>query len=259
MIRAAVNLKVVDGYLSRLKLAKRQQLYLQAARAAAGPVRNELRKAWRAAKRRRSRVVRKIAAAQEIRVYRGQRGAQRGAASVAVGTNYKRGGSVKIWHLIERGFQHYGGGSNSVYKPKDRRAVDTQAREDAWAQSAHDAQLNTEVSNNTQSTKYGKQRLMQARVGARKAFRAQFPEDTKHRQAAYMIRQSNLKAARGGVVANRKRILGRHISEPIAMIWSKKIGRIAARHAEKLAWYQIDGKRGGSAKPNIAATIQDLA
>lgn len=251
MIMATVNQDVLNQYFKRLNKAKQADLYRQAARAAANPVRNELRRAWRATKRRSGAVTKKIAAAQEIRVYKAKRGANAGTTTISVGTNYKRGGSVKLWHILERGFQHYGGGKGNVYTPRDARAIDTAKREDAVAMAAHDAQLVHEVASGTEKSKYGRQRLAQARHKARSEFRAQNPEDTKHRQAAYVSHQVALKSARGSVVANRKRVLGLHISGPIAQSWIARVAPLAAKYAREMAWYQIDGKRTGAAKPRI--------
>jgi hypothetical protein len=255
MIAAKVDLKVINGYIERLTLAGRAKVYAQAAREAANPVRNELRRAWRKAKRRSGKITRKIAAAQEVRVFVSQRRSAnrgKGVATVMVGTNYKRGGSVKLWHLLERGYQHYGGGSNSVYTPRDARARDTEKREDAHAQAAGEIQIAREVMLGTEGTKYSRQRVAQQRHQARMDFRRMNPIDTLHRRLAWASKQSAMKSARGGVIANRKRILGRHISEPIARLAKAKLPAIAAQHAQRLAWYQIDGRKGGAAKPKFS-------
>lgn len=252
MIAAKVDLKVINGYIERLTLAGRAKVYAQAAREAANPVRNELRRAWRKAKRRSGKITRKIAAAQEVRVFVGQRGGRKGVATVMVGTNYKRGGSVKLWHLLERGYQHYGGGSNSVYTPRDARARDTEKREDAHAKVAGDGQIAHEVLMGSEGTKYARQRVAQVRHEARIQFRQNNPADTAHRRAAFASKQSAMKSARGGVIANRKRILGRHISEPIARLAKERLPAIAAQHAQRLAWYQIDGRKAGAARPKFS-------
>lgn len=252
MITAKVDLKVFNGYIERLTIAGRAKVYAQAARDAANPVRNELRRAWRKAKQRSGKVTRKIAAAQEIRVFVGQRGGRKGIATVMVGTNYKRGGAVKLWHILERGFQHYGGGSNSVYTPRDARSRDTEKREDEYARVAGEAQIAKEVDMGTEGTKYARQRVASVRSQARYQFRARNQADTAHRQAAWATKQKALKSARGGVVANRNRILGRHISEPIARLAKELIPALAAQHAQRLAWYQIDGRKGGAAKPKFS-------
>jgi len=252
MIAAKVDLKVINGYIERLTLAGRAKVYAQAAREAANPVRNELRRAWRKAKRRSGKITRKIAAAQEVRVFVGQRGGRKGVATVMVGTNYKRGGSVKLWHLLERGYQHYGGGSNSVYTPRDARVRDTEKREDEVARVFGEGQIAREVQMGTEGTKYARQRVAQARHEGRVWFRQNNPGDTAHRRAAWASKQSAMKSARGGVIANRKRILGRHISEPIARLAKERLPAIAAQHAQRLAWYQIDGRRAGAAKPKFS-------
>ena len=252
MIAAKVDLKVINGYIERLTLAGRAKVYAQAAREAANPVRNELRRAWRKAKRRSGKITRKIAAAQEVRVFVGQRGGRKGVATVMVGTNYKRGGSVKLWHLLERGYQHYGGGSNSVYTPRDARARDTEKREDEVARVAGDGQIAHEVLMGTEGTKYARQRVAQVRHQARVWFRQNNPADTAHRRAAWASKQSAMKSARGGVIANRKRILGRYISEPIARLAKERLPAIAAQHAQRLAWYQIDGRKAGAARPKFS-------
>lgn len=251
MITAKVNLKVLNGYIERLTIAGRAKVYAQAARDAANPVRNELRRAWRKAKQRNGKVTKKIAAAQEIRVFVGQRGGRKGVATVSVGTNYKRGGAVKLWHILERGFQHYGGGSNSVYTPRDARARDTEKREGAHAAAAGEGQKAKEVQMGTEGTKYARERVAQVRHQARVQFRQSNPADTAHRQAAWGAKQEAMKSARGGVVAKRKRILGRHISEPIARLAKERLPALAAQHAQRLAWYQIDGRKGGAAKPKF--------
>jgi len=114
-LRWSLNDHVLRNWLVSLKREERDRILSQAARKALNPVRNELRRAWRGAKRRRGTVTRKIAQYQEIRWRVPQRGAGKGYAYAEVGTNYARGGMAKLWHILEHGAAHYG--SHRTYRP----------------------------------------------------------------------------------------------------------------------------------------------
>lgn len=115
VVRYSLNDQMLRNFLVGLKREERDRILAQAARKALNPVRNELRRAWRGAKRRRGTVTRKIAQYQEIRWRVPQRGANKGFAYAEVGTNYARGGMAKLWHILEHGAAHYG--SHRTYRP----------------------------------------------------------------------------------------------------------------------------------------------
>lgn len=129
-LRAAYEDRMLRECLASLKVHERERIVARAAAKALMPVRNELRRAWRAAKRRRGTVTRKIAQYQEVRYRVGQRGSAKGGTYAEVGTNYARGGQAKLWHILERGFVHYG--RHATYRP-DPIAV---RRAAAWVANA---------------------------------------------------------------------------------------------------------------------------
>lgn len=108
MIQASVWDKDLRRKLQALTGPAKQRVYRRAFNRVGKPVAQRLQAAWKGAKHRRGSTTAKIAAAQEVKIRIFQRTSKtRGDAWMAIGTEYKRGGKAKVWHILERGFRHY--------------------------------------------------------------------------------------------------------------------------------------------------------
>ncbi len=120
MIRAVFENAEVKARLLAMSQVARERVYRRVMRRNAKPVVNQLTQAWKGARRRQGEITGDIAWAQESRLRFKRRGKAAGMATLEIGTNYKHGGGAKLWHIIERGFRHYG-------KSKTYRTMGTEA------------------------------------------------------------------------------------------------------------------------------------
>ena len=107
MIKAYINAIEVKAKLLAMSDKARNRTYQRVLRRAASPVVKDLQRAWAKAKRRSGLVTGEIADAQEVKIRVWKKGARKGAVTMQIGTNYKRGGYANIWHILENGFKHY--------------------------------------------------------------------------------------------------------------------------------------------------------
>ncbi len=108
MIQASVWDKDLRRRLQELQGPAKQRVYRRAFNRVGKPLADKLRAAWAAAKHRRGSTTKKIAAAQMVKIRVFSRTSKtRGDAWMAIGTEYRKGGKAKIWHILERGFRHY--------------------------------------------------------------------------------------------------------------------------------------------------------
>jgi len=120
VIRAVFENAEVKARLLAMSQVARERVYRKVMRRNAKPVVNQLTQAWKGARRRQGEITGDIAWAQESRLKFKRRGKAAGMATLEIGTNYKHGGGAKLWHIIERGFRHYG-------KSKTYRTMGTEA------------------------------------------------------------------------------------------------------------------------------------
>jgi len=120
VIRAVFENAEVKARLLAMSQVAREKVYRRVMRRNAKPVVNQLTQAWKGAKRRQGEITGDIAWAQESRLRFKRRGKAAGMATLEIGTNYKHGGGAKLWHILERGFRHYG-------KSKTYRTMGTEA------------------------------------------------------------------------------------------------------------------------------------
>ena len=120
MIRAVFENAEVKARLLAMSQVARERVYRRVMRRNAKPVVNQLTQAWKGARRRQGEITGDIAWAQESRLKFKRRGKAAGMATLEIGTNYKHGGGAKLWHILERGFRHYG-------KSKTYRTMGTEA------------------------------------------------------------------------------------------------------------------------------------
>lgn len=107
-----IHLSDIRGVLERLDRDTRTKILRKAAYRASAPTVKAFAAAWTAhPRRRRGRVGRAIGDAQVRRVNATDTG-----VFVRIGTNYRAGGPAKLWHILERGFRHYGKGGGWAYK-----------------------------------------------------------------------------------------------------------------------------------------------
>ena len=115
MIKAFFQDQRVKQRLRAMSERSRANVFRRVLRKAAKPVVDELKAGWRGAKRRRGKVTRVVAAAQQATVIVWKKGDRKGTATLQIGTNYRRGSYAKVWHILENGFRHYG--KNATYRP----------------------------------------------------------------------------------------------------------------------------------------------
>ncbi len=114
MIRAALNDADVRAKLLAMSERSRKRAYQVALRRAAAPVVKDLQRGWARAKRRTGLVTGEIADGQQARITFSRRKASSGMATLQIGANYRLGGYVKLWHILENGFRHFS--RSSAYK-----------------------------------------------------------------------------------------------------------------------------------------------
>lgn len=128
--------KDIRRAMKKLDEEMRKKRLRRAAHRALAPTMERLRDAWvRHPRGRGGSLGDAIADAQVKRIKVTETG-----ISVKVGTNYKRGGKAKLWHIAERGFTHYGKAGGQTYRrfsTKKTRAYEAARREfmvSAWKQ-----------------------------------------------------------------------------------------------------------------------------
>ena len=204
MIRAVIHTEDIKRRIRAMDDRTRKNAFRRILRTAAKPTVNQLRSAWKAARRRRGKVTGAIAASQQARITYHPR---KKMAVLQVGTNYKRGGASKLWHILEGGFRHYS--RSATYRPADREVREIKKSEDAYFKSAMQG---TDVKALARSAA-GRQQLgaMYRAIGSR--WRAENPDAQRKLSAAWSSRNDRRAAARAG---GSKTIAGRNISRPIA-------------------------------------------
>jgi hypothetical protein len=124
VIQASLWDKELRRKLQALQGQAKQRVYRRAFNRVGKPVAQKLQAAWNGAKRRRGSSTKQIAKAQEVKIRVFTRTSKtRGDAWMEIGTEYKRGGKAKIWHILERGFRHYSKSKAYGSKPSLYRAA----------------------------------------------------------------------------------------------------------------------------------------
>ena len=212
MIKASLHALEVKAKLLAMSDQARRKAFRKVLRQAARPVATELQRAWAKAKRRGGLVTGEIADAQESRIKFRKR---TGQATLEIGTNYKRGGYAKIWHILENGFKHYG--NSSTYSTMGDEANSLKRRREVFREQAAASMGGYKGKNKAE------------RIALAKASTDAWQKSMPHadsvigtaKKAKYNRREEARKKG-----ANRT-ILGRRISRPIAAKWAPKIGQIA--------------------------------
>lgn len=189
----------------------RKNTYRRVLRAAAKPVVEELRTAWRGAKRRKGKVTGEISKAQQARISVRRR---TGIATLQIGTNYKRGGFAKVWHILENGFKHYG--KHSVYRAQSSEVKKIKAERDAYFASA------VGDVKGLARTKAGREEIRSKYRAVRQAWIRDHADKERTLTAGWNDRNARRADARN--TGGNRTVLGRRISRAIA-----------ARHVETLA------------------------
>jgi hypothetical protein len=212
MIKASLHALEVKAKLLAMSEQARKKAFRKVLRQAARPVATELQRSWARAKRRGGLVTGEIADAQESRIKFRKR---TGQATLEIGTNYKRGGYAKIWHILENGFKHYG--NSSTYTTMGDEANSLKRRREVFRE---------EVAKGLGGYK-GKskdERIALAKASTA-AWQAKMPGADSAIGRAKSAKSARRDAARAKG-ANRT-ILGRKISRPIAAKWAPKLAQIA--------------------------------
>jgi hypothetical protein len=108
MIKAALNSVLVRSRLLAMNEQARYRAYNVSMRRAAAPVVRELQRSWGNARRNSGIVTGEIGDGQQTKLTIRRRGRAAGFARLEIGANYRLGGLVKLWHILEHGARHYG-------------------------------------------------------------------------------------------------------------------------------------------------------
>ena len=231
MIRAAFNTIEVRGRLLAMSERARGNAYKRAIRKAAAPVVAELKSAWASARRRRGSVTGEIAAAQRYSVNIRTRGKNAGMAVMKIGTDYRRGGKAKVWHIIENGFRHYGG--HSVYASGGAAVREAKA---------HRAKFFADAVGDTRTlrrTKAGRDEIKQRYRAIRREWVSRHGDKEAMLNADWRRKTSNLSDARGR--GARTAVAGRRVSRKVV---ESVVGDIAAQVTEYLAADVMQAAKG---------------
>jgi hypothetical protein len=208
VIRAVFENAEVKARLLAMSQVARNRVYRRVLRRNAKPVVNQLMQAWKGARRRSGEITGDIAWAQESRLKFKLRGKGAGMATLEIGTNYKHGGGAKLWHILERGFRHYG--KNKTYRTMGTEAGRIRSERNAFLDSVSAA-------NRAQG------------LGGSQAFNLAFRAwNEQHGE-----KQAKLIAAERGAYARRedarrgggRAVAGRWISRPIAQKWAPMLAQ----------------------------------
>lgn len=206
----------ITDYLKSMNPAQRQSAFRAVMKKVSRPVVADLSKAWRNARRRRGKVTRQIARAQDARVrYYARRSRARGipsgAAAVQIGTDYRKGGGAKLWHILERGFTHYGSGAKA-FTPNGIRRMEEERTAFVEGTVAMDF-----TPGRSQKEKWH---------AARRSWHSSQPEKERAIAWARHNRKTRVEAARsgwsdtyGGALKGVRKVPGRFISMPVAERW----------------------------------------
>lgn len=229
MITAFLNAQRVKQRLRDMSERSRTRVFRRVLREAAKPVVSELKSAWRGAKRRRGKVTREIATAQQATVRVWKKGDRKGTATLQIGANYRRGGFSTLWHILENGFKHYG--KNSVY------SAGAEARQ---AKSERDQYFKSAVGDTRQlaKTKEGRAELTQRYRAIGRQWRADNPTKERAINAAWWDRNKRRASARSS--GGGRAVAGRRISRPIA---AKSAQSLAKRAQDILVAHVMKGAR----------------
>lgn len=214
MIKAVINAKEVRARLADMSKRTRENTFKRVLRAAAKPVVQDLKTGWRGARRRKGKVTREIANAQQAMIRVWKKGDRKGTATLQIGTNYKRGGFAKVWHILENGFKHYG--KNAVYRAEPLAARRAKQERDAYFDSAA-GDIKQLV-----KTKEGREETRQRYRAIRRTWIRDHGDKERTINRAWNDRNARRADARN--TGGNRTVLGRRISRPIA-----------ARHVETLA------------------------
>lgn len=220
MIKAFLNSQRVKQRLREMSERSRANVFRRVLRQAAKPVVSELKTGWRGAKRRRGKVTRQIATAQQATVIVWKKGDRKGTATLQIGANYRRGGFARLWHILENGFKHYG--NNAVYRAAPAEARQAKAERDQYFKSA--------VGDVRQlaKTKEGRAELTQRYRAIGRQWRADNPTKERAINAAWWDRNKRRASARSS--GGGRAVAGRRISRPIAA----KSAQLLAKRAQDL-------------------------
>ena len=221
MIKAVLHAAEVKARLLAMSESARRNVYKRALRKAAKPVVQELRNAWRGARRRKGAVTGEIAVAQAATIDM----KRSGVAILKVGTNYKRGGGAKLWHILENGFVHYG--RNATYRPAD---PDVRAAKAERAKFFQDALGDPAEVKKLAKTKDGRAVIKAKYKGIKAAWTMRDPAKEQLLNAAWRSRKDRRDSARA--TGGNRTVLGRRVSRPIAQ---KYVTLLTQRAKDELA------------------------
>jgi hypothetical protein len=108
MIRAVLNSVQVKARLVAMSENSRRRAYNVSMRRAAAPVVRDLQRAWGNGRRNSGIVTGEIGDGQQAKLTIRGRGKAAGIAVLQIGANYRLGGLVRLWHILEHGARHYG-------------------------------------------------------------------------------------------------------------------------------------------------------
>ena len=215
MIRAVLNAATVKARLLAMSEKARKRAYQVSLRRAAAPVVKDLQRAWAAAKRRRGLVTGEIADGQQARIRFARKGSKAGTATLEIGANYRVGGYVKLWHILENGFRHYS--KNATYATLGNEVNSLKRRRNVFFAEQVAAAGGRPRGKDARKALYS---------GIRAAWQQRLPGADEQIAAAQKARTGRREAARAG---GSRRIAGRRISRPIAEKHVQTIAREAQR------------------------------
>lgn len=106
----------LEARLRSLQPKVAQAILKRSMRAALGPMRDQLRSAWKSAPYRGRAPHRQAIARATVIDVRRQGPASTGTIVGKAGVSYKGGALQRIWHLLEHGFKHYAKGAKGAYQ-----------------------------------------------------------------------------------------------------------------------------------------------
>jgi hypothetical protein len=229
MIKAFLQDQRVKQRLREMSERSRANVFRRVLRKAAKPVVDELKAGWRGAKRRRGKVTRVVAVAQQATVRVWKKGDRKGTATLQIGTNYRRGGYAKVWHILENGFRHYG--KNATYRPAPAEVREAKAFREAYFREAV-GDIRELV-----KTKDGRAEITQRYRAIRQRYMSEHGDKEKLENAAWRDRNRRRESARA---AGGRNVAGRRISRPIA---SRSAQLLATRARDMMVDHVLKGAR----------------
>lgn len=229
MIKALLNSQRVKQRLRDMSERSRANVFRRVLRQAAKPVVSELKTGWRGAKRRRGKVTRVVAAAQQATVIVWKKGDRKGTATLQIGTNYRRGSYAKVWHILENGFRHYG--KNATYRPAPAEVREAKAFRKAYFREA------VGDVRELAKTKAGRAEISQRYRAIRQRYMSEHADKEKLENAAWRDRNARRESARA---AGGRNVAGRRISRPIA---ARSTQLLAKRAQDLMVQHVLKGAR----------------